>query len=176
MGPGGGRRAGQGGVASFGSPSPGGQWRGARRAAEEQQDAAGRFGGLVVPTDGPGDEARPRAGRRAAPEPAPGAGADLPGRRPGDVTQDRITFWDDEAIGAYRSEWHELKAQFVDDPVAALTRAHHLLTEAVHELSEALLAERDDLDPLRRTSAPDTESMRMAMQGYKEFLDRILTL
>jgi hypothetical protein len=46
----------------------------------------------------------------------------------------------------------------------------------VHELTEGLLAERDDLDPLRRTDHPDTESMRVAMRGYREFLDRILTL
>jgi hypothetical protein len=96
--------------------------------------------------------------------------------RPGDVVQTRITLWDDEATSQFHNEWHEVKAQFVDDPVAALTRAHDLLTEAVHELTESLLAERDDLDPLRRTSTPDTESMRMAMRGYREFLDRILAL
>jgi hypothetical protein len=92
------------------------------------------------------------------------------------VAQTRITLWDDEATRQFHDEWHEVKAQFVDDPVAALTRAHDLLTEAVHELTESLLAERDDLDPLRRTSTPDTESMRMAMRGYREFLDRILAL
>ena len=64
----------------------------------------------------------------------------------------------------------------MDDPVAALTRAHDLLTDAVNELTESLLAERDELDPLRATSTPDTESMRMAMRGYREFLDRILAL
>ena len=87
-----------------------------------------------------------------------------------------IAFWDDKAIERFRSEWHEVKADFVDDPVAALTRAHDLITEAVDDLSEALLAERDQLDPLRTTSTPDTESMRMAMRGYREFLDRILAL
>jgi hypothetical protein len=102
--------------------------------------------------------------------------ADESPMRPGDVEQTRITLWDDEATRQFHDEWHEVKAQFVDDPVAALTRAHDLLTEAVHELTESLLAERDDLDPLRRTSAPDTESMRMAMRGYREFLDRILAL
>ena len=39
-----------------------------------------------------------------------------------------------------------------------------------------MLAERDELDPLRETANPDTESMRMAMRGYREFLDRILAL
>jgi hypothetical protein len=96
--------------------------------------------------------------------------------RPGDVVETQIAFWDDEAVTHFRSQWHEVKADFVDDPVAALTRAHDLLTEAVNELTESLLAERDELDPLQTTSTPDTESMRMAMRGYREFLDRILAL
>jgi len=29
---------------------------------------------------------------------------------------------------------------------------------------------------LRGSGTPDTESMRMAMRGYREFLDRILAL
>ena len=96
--------------------------------------------------------------------------------RPGDVVEIPIAFWDDEAVAHFRGQWHEVKADFVDDPVAALTRAHDLLTEAVNELTESLLAERDELDPLQSTSTPDTESMRMAMRGYREFLDRILAL
>ena len=96
--------------------------------------------------------------------------------RPGDVNDISITFWAESASEQFRAEWHEVKAQFVDDPVAALTRAHDLLTEAVHELTESMLAERDDLDPLQAGAKPDTESMRMAMRGYREFLDRILAL
>jgi hypothetical protein len=111
----------------------------------------------------------PRAGRRAADS------GDAP-LRPGDVSMLQIAFWDEEAIAHFRGKWHEIKADFVDDPVAALTRAHDLLTDAVNELTEAMLAERDELDPLRTTSTPDTESMRMAMRGYREFLDRILAL
>jgi hypothetical protein len=96
--------------------------------------------------------------------------------RPGDVGETAISFWEDESVARFRAEWHEVKAEFVDDPVTALTRAHDLLTAAVNELSGSLLAERDELDPLRTTSTPDTESMRMAMRGYREFLDRILSL
>jgi hypothetical protein len=128
-------------------------------------------------------EPLPRAGRRAAPEPE-GTPADSSAettatgnpKRPGDVDETLIAFWDEEAVAHFRSQWHEVKAEFVDDPVAALTRAHDLLTEAVNELTEALLAERDELDPLQATSNPDTENMRMAMRGYREFLDRILAL
>ncbi|MEU4622843.1 hypothetical protein AB0G04_23085 [Actinoplanes sp. NPDC023801] len=86
------------------------------------------------------------------------------------------TVWDEDAARHFRAAWHEVKAEFVDDPVTALTRAHDLLTDAVNELTEVLLAERDELDPLRGTDTPDTESMRMAMRGYREFLERILSL
>ena len=113
--------------------------------------------------------AMPRAGRRAA----EAVGTPL---RPGDVNLVQIAVWDDDAIAHFRSRWHEVKADFVDDPVAAVTRAHDLLTDAVNELTESLLAERDELDPLRGTPTPDTESMRMAMRGYRDFLDRILAL
>ena len=135
------------------------------------------------------DATEPGTGRRAADEDGAMTGrttehtADpaLNGRaegpmRPGDVRETHVAFWDDEATKHFQAAWHEVKAEFVDDPVTALTRAHDLLTDAVNELTESLLAERDELDPLRTTSTPDTESMRMAMRGYREFLDRILAL
>jgi hypothetical protein len=134
--------------------------RGSRRASADGEDAGRRAR----------DEAP--AGRRAARE----ATGETPLLRPGDVDQAAIAFWDEAASDQFRAEWHEVKAQFVDDPVAALTRAQALLTEAVQDLGAAMLAERDRLDPLRDSATPDTESMRMAMRGYREFLDRILSL
>jgi len=150
-----------------------------RRAAPAGEDervrAESRPGGRRAAADAEETGRRARdeapAGRRAARETA-GSGP----LRPGDVHETSIAFWDEAASGQFRAEWHEVKAQFVDDPVAALTRARSLLTEAVQELSEAMLAERDRLDPLSDKSVPDTESMRMAMRGYREFLDRILSL
>jgi hypothetical protein len=43
-------------------------------------------------------------------------------------------------------------------------------------LAEALLAEQVDLDPRRQAEQPDTESMRVAMRRYRDFLDRVLAL
>jgi hypothetical protein len=142
---------------------------GGRRAAREDDDvpAARRSASL--------EDAEPaRRGRRAAPD-----DDDLPddgALRPGDLPEGKIAFWDEDATRHFRAAWHEVKAEFVDDPVSALTRAHDLLTDAVNELTESLLAERDELDPLRGSATPDTESMRMAMRGYREFLERILAL
>ncbi|WP_203793757.1 hypothetical protein [Actinoplanes couchii] len=123
----------------------------------------------------PEDADQPRravAARRVVPaeESVPVEGA------PSDEPLIARTVWDEDAARHFRAAWHEVKAEFVDDPVTALTRAHDLLTDAVNELTEVLLAERDELDPLRGTDTPDTESMRMAMRGYREYLERILSL
>ncbi|PRY30026.1 hypothetical protein [Pseudosporangium ferrugineum] len=157
--------------------------QGSPRATDLDEAERGRRAAEEAPNGRRAAEEAP-GGRRAAEE-APGGrrvvrdadgGEHGQPLRPGDLDQSPISFWDEAASEQFRAEWHEVKAQFVDDPVAALTRAHDLLTEAVHELTESMLAERDQLDPLRDTSSPDTESMRMAMRGYREFLDRILGL
>jgi hypothetical protein len=140
-----------------------------RRAAPEGGDPVD---GQRRDTTPPGSPGRDEAGHAA---PRPGGNGDAP-MRPGDVDETLIAFWDDKAIERFRHAWHEVRGDFVDDPVTALTRAHDLITEAVSELTESLLAERDQLDPLRTTATPDTESMRMAMRGYREFLERILAL
>ena len=140
-----------------------------RRAAPDDGDHADGQRRDTAPSGSPG---RDEAGHAA---PGPGGNGDAP-MRPGDVDETLIAFWDDKAIERFRGAWHEVKGDFVDDPVNALARAHDLITEAVSELAESLLAERDQLDPLRTTATPDTESMRMAMRGYREFLERILAL
>ena len=152
-----------------------------RGDAEENRDARALAGAADRSADAEAnDEAAAVGAGQDAAQTTVGSGdaqakPDAP-MRPGDVDETLIAFWDDKTIERFRGEWHEVKADFVDDPVAAMTRAHDLITEAVDDLTEALLAERDQLDPLRTTSTPDTESMRMAMRGYREFLDRILAL
>jgi hypothetical protein len=160
-----GPRAGASGSASVPVSGSGGRRSRDDEATDEQVAPAPRRSANLD------DVQEAAAGRRAA----KAATSEAP-LRPGDVNDVSITFWAESVSEQFRAEWHEVKAQFVDDPVAALTRAHDLLTEAVHELTESMLAERDELDPLRAGSTPDTESMRMAMRGYREFLDRILAL
>ncbi|ROO61220.1 hypothetical protein EDC02_3152 [Micromonospora sp. Llam0] len=96
--------------------------------------------------------------------------------RPGDVTLPPITIWTEDAADELRGEWHEIKARFVDEPEAALAQAQSLVGHAVRTLAERLLAEQVELDPHRHSETPDTESMRMALRQYREFLDRLLAI
>jgi len=97
-------------------------------------------------------------------------------RRPGDIEETRMAVWTEQAAQSLRDEWQQVKAQFVDEPQAALAAAQTLVTNAVHTLTENLLAERVALDPRRHDDIPDTESMRVAMRHYQAFLHRVLTL
>jgi hypothetical protein len=92
------------------------------------------------------------------------------------VPETRIAVWSAESADALRAEWHEVKAQFVDEPTEALDHAQSLVAHAVQQLAETLLAEQVELDPRREEEAPDTEAMRVAMRRYRDFLDRILAL
>ncbi len=94
--------------------------------------------------------------------------------RPGDVAETPITVWSEEEAQRLRTEWRELQIQFIDEPTAAVAGAKRLVTEAVEQLSQSLLAQRDQLDP--QSEDPDTEALRVAMRRYREFLDRLLAL
>jgi hypothetical protein len=97
--------------------------------------------------------------------------------RPGDVAATAIAVWGPEAADRLRGEWQVVAARFVDEPEAALTQAQALVTGAVQQLAEALLAEQVDLDPRHGgAQQPDTEAMRVAMRRYRDFLDRVLSL
>ncbi|MFD0593521.1 hypothetical protein ACFQZ4_14135 [Catellatospora coxensis] len=95
--------------------------------------------------------------------------------RPGDVTETPIAVWEAEQAQRFRDAWREVQTRFVDEPESALNDAQALVSEAVSALAAQLLAEQGDLDP-RRGAAADTEAMRIAMRGYKNFLDRVLAL
>jgi hypothetical protein len=105
----------------------------------------------------------------------PPAGPDGTGR-PGDVAERPIALWSDSAANDLRERWRELQGQFFDDPDAAVAGARNLVTEAVRSLADTLLAAQDELDPYREGGRVDTETMRVAMRRYREFLERVLAL
>ena len=96
--------------------------------------------------------------------------------RPGDVKEQPIALWSDPAAEHLRDRWREVQGQFIDDPDAAVAGARALVTEAVRTLADTLLSAQDELDPFRGNGRVDTETMRVAMRRYREFLERVLAL
>lgn len=79
--------------------------------------------------------------------------------------------------GAWEERWTAVQAGFVDDPGASIQQADRLVTEAMEELARILLAQRETLQDQWRTgeAPPDTEQLRLAVQGYRALLFGLLS-
>jgi hypothetical protein len=81
-----------------------------------------------------------------------------------------------EAEG-FRSRWSETQTGFVDDPRHAVEQADGLVAEVMKRLAETFADERTKLEQQwDRGDQVDTESLRVALQRYRSFFDRLLSL
>jgi len=75
----------------------------------------------------------------------------------------------------FRERWQELQTAFVDDPREAVAGAHRLVGELMESLSQTFAREREGLE--ERWSGgeePSTEDLRVALQRYRTFFERLL--
>lgn len=113
--------------------------------------------------------ARPSAPAEAPPAPA-GAGA-------ASAKESRSTplFAAPEAQ-ELRSNWESTQTEFVDNPRRSVEQADHLVAQTIKRLAEVFADERNRLE--RQWSRGDnvsTEDLRVALQRYRSFFDRLLS-
>jgi hypothetical protein len=110
----------------------------------------------------------------SAGEPGPDTSAEL---APGDVPgPPPAMLWAGEDREAIRERWRELQSRFVDDPHGAAAAADDLIGEAVESLTAALAEQRGQLGAWRAGGDFDTERLRVAVTGYRDFLDRVMSI
>lgn len=74
-----------------------------------------------------------------------------------------------------RKQWDGVQAAFVDDPRSAVQQAHSLVGSLVDELTKTFASERNTLEGQWNSAGNvDTEALRIAMQRYRNFFDRLL--
>ncbi len=84
-------------------------------------------------------------------------------------------FLPNDRMTALRQCWSDIQADFVDDPRASVKRAHGMVAEVVNELTETFTRERSALESQwNRQQQPDTEELRVALQRYRSFFNRLL--
>jgi hypothetical protein len=85
-------------------------------------------------------------------------------------------FSDHEATG-FRSRWEQIQTGFVDEPRHSVERADELVADAMKRLAEVFSDERARLEK-QWTSGEDvsTEDLRLALQRYRSFFDRLLSV
>lgn len=80
-------------------------------------------------------------------------------------------------VQGFRSRWDTIQTGFVDEPRRSVEQADQLVAEAIKRLAEGFAAERDKLEAQwDRGDDISTEDLRVALQRYRAFFDRLLSL
>jgi len=93
------------------------------------------------------------------------------------ATVERTTLFNDDETGRFRSRWGEVQAAFVDSPRSAVERADALVGEATKRIADVFADERAKLEgQWDRGDNVTTEDLRVALQRYRAFFDRLLNV
>lgn len=104
-------------------------------------------------------------------EQTPGAG-----NQGSSASQNAPLFNDDESQN-FRTRWNAIQTSFVDDPRQAVQQADQLVAETIQRLAQIFSGERTELEN-QWGSGNDvsTEDLRLALQRYRSFFDRLLSV
>jgi len=76
-----------------------------------------------------------------------------------------------------RRDWESIQAGFVDEPRAAVVEADHLVATTMKRLAESFADERARLESQwDRGDDVSTEDLRLALQRYRAFFGRLLSV
>ncbi|MCW5661676.1 MAG: hypothetical protein KIT60_28575 [Burkholderiaceae bacterium] len=81
-----------------------------------------------------------------------------------------------EAAHDFRTRWDATQIGFVDDPRRAVQQADELVAEVMQSLAQSFADERQQLEAEMRNENASTESLRVALQRYRSFFQRMLSL
>jgi hypothetical protein len=100
-------------------------------------------------------------------------------RAPAGRADDRATtalFPEDESKD-FHKRWTEIQTGFVDEPRRAVERADELVAEVIKRLADSFARERSKLEgQWGRGDNVSTEDLRVALQRYRAFFDRLLNI
>ncbi|TCC19317.1 hypothetical protein E0H50_38050 [Kribbella sindirgiensis] len=81
-----------------------------------------------------------------------------------------------DAAVDYRARWEVVQQGFVDDPRNAVSEADKLVDDVLKNLADGFDRQHQDLEQQWSNGEPSTEDLRSALQRYRAFFQRLLTL
>ncbi len=80
-------------------------------------------------------------------------------------------------VNDLRSRWDRVQTGFVDEPRKAVQEADELVAQAIKRLAETFANERNTLESQwDRGDNVSTEDLRLALQKYRSFFQRLLNV
>jgi len=76
-----------------------------------------------------------------------------------------------------RERWKTIQASFVDEPRKAVQEADQLVSSAIEQIEEVFRDQRSQMEQLWSGGKDvSTEDLRLSLQRYRTFFDRLLSL
>jgi hypothetical protein len=88
-----------------------------------------------------------------------------------------MPLFSESEMGDFRSRWSKVQTGFVDEPRRTVEEADKLVAAVMQKLAEGFANERSGLE--KQWDSGDnvsTEDLRVALQRYRSFFDRLLKL
>jgi enoyl-CoA hydratase/carnithine racemase len=83
----------------------------------------------------------------------------------------------EEELTGYRARWSGIQTGFVDEPRKAVEEADALVAALMKRLAEVFADERRQLEAhWEKSDKVSTEDLRIAMQRYRSFFERLLSI
>ena len=81
-----------------------------------------------------------------------------------------------DVTGDFQRRWEEVQARFVDEPHGAVEQADGLVAKLMQQLAGSFARERERLEAQwGRGEDISTEDLRVALQRYRSFFQRLLS-
>ena len=75
----------------------------------------------------------------------------------------------------FRTRWHEIQGNFVDEPRSAVEQADALVSEVVGKITQMFANEHSSLESQwKQGNDVSTEDLRKALQRYRSFFNRLV--
>jgi hypothetical protein len=93
------------------------------------------------------------------------------------AASESIPLFSESEMGEFRSQWIKIQTGFVDEPRRTVEDADKLVAAVMQRLAEGFANERSSLEKQwDRGDNVSTEDLRVALQRYRSFFDRLLNL
>ena len=93
------------------------------------------------------------------------------------AVSESMPLFSESEMGEFRSQWSKIQTGFVDEPRRTVEDADKLVAAVMQRLAEGFSNERSGLEKQwDRGDNVSTEDLRLALQRYRSFFDRLLKL
>lgn len=98
-------------------------------------------------------------------------------KSPSELGSDATPLFPGNELEGLRTRWKEIQTAFVDEPRKAVQEADSLVASAMKRLAEVFADERSKLEQQwDRGDSVSTEDLRLALQRYRTFFERLLSV